>query len=223
MLKRILQVLLALLVVAVLGVAAILLSVYRSGLAMLPSDRAPSTQTFPERVQKPFALMSGYGWPPVYPRLRVSDPLEHVIGIIAGTVPETPFGVPGLALDATRLIIRQRPGNGINHSKYKWQVESAGRIWISRHWTAGQAIDTLLAESHFGDNQVGLVDAAWHYFRLKPDQLDDGELVVLFVARSDPGYYSPWCQKERITEFARHQGYIAPRFDRPQGRLPIDH
>lgn len=213
-LKDIPAILMVLFALALLGVYLVFVQLpYSSGVGMMPANREPAARQFPEHVRMRFATYSHYGWPPMYPRLGPASALEALF------LENRPFPGPQekLASDATRQLLR-RPGDGINHSRYQLNTEAAATVWISRNWSAEQALDTVLADGDYGQNKVGLDAASEYYFGLPLDALHDEELQLLFLLHSFPDY-DPWCASAMLTALAKQDGVIAPDFRRVQPRI----
>ena len=74
----------------------------------------------------------------------------------------------------------------------------AWTIDISRQWSFDQAVDTLLAESYFGRDSVGIDAAAQAYFGTAANDLRPQESLALIVLMRGPSFYNLDCQRERF-------------------------
>lgn len=75
--------------------------------------------------------------------------------------------------------------------------EAALATWVSRHWTAEQALDTFAAEVWMGQGVHGLRDAAGVYFGKPLESLDVAEFALLVAMIRSPTALSPLCHPER--------------------------
>ncbi len=107
-----------------------------------------------------------------------------------------------------------------------WHLQQMSlSIWISRNWTADQALNTLLAESYFGHQAQGLRAAAQIYFGRPLAELENEEIILLVSMLKGPSHYDPWCRPERVTRRLQvlQEQIVAVSIDAGQiseGRLP---
>ena len=103
---------------------------------------------------------------------------------------------------AARLLVSRNP-NAESRSAFTRHIqEMAAAIWVSRHWTAEEAMGTVLAGSYFGHGFYGLSHAAQGYFGLPTQELSVAEAVVVAGLLRSPTRYDPWCRPERSRAFA---------------------
>lgn len=75
--------------------------------------------------------------------------------------------------------------------------EAALATWVSRHWTAEQALDTYASEVWIGQGVHGLRDGAGAFFGKRLESLDVAELALLVAVIRSPSGLSPLCHPER--------------------------
>lgn len=110
-----------------------------------------------------------------------------------------------LLSEAARLVMFREEFSG------DWHLSNAAAsIWISRNWTADEALSTVLLESYYGHGFHGVADAAKGYFGAELPDLTDAQLLSLLVIRAAPTKYEPWCNpefhRERYEVFAERMG-----------------
>lgn len=90
----------------------------------------------------------------------------------------------------------------------------AWTIDVGRQWTFDQAVDTILAESHFGRDIIGIEAAARAYFGVPAAELRPQESLALIVLRKAPSWYSLECNRERFEDryalLAKQLGHDGP-------------
>ena len=77
-----------------------------------------------------------------------------------------------------------------------------GAIWVSRHWSAGDSIRTVLSDDFYGNSFFGIDEASVGYFGRPLADLGDTELFHLFVSRRAPSRLNLWCYPEKNMEIA---------------------
>jgi hypothetical protein len=81
-------------------------------------------------------------------------------------------------------------------------------IDVGRQWTFDQAVDTILAESDFGRDSIGIEAAAQAYFGVRAAELRPQESLALIVLMRGPAWYDMACRRER---FDRRYAWAADR------------
>ncbi|HEU4431457.1 MAG TPA: transglycosylase domain-containing protein [Myxococcota bacterium] len=85
----------------------------------------------------------------------------------------------------------------------RWAAtQISGTIWLTRHWTADQALATTLSIGYFGRGMTGLSAAAGTYFGLPPENLAREELAQLVALLRSSSSLDPCCQPDRNREQA---------------------
>lgn len=75
--------------------------------------------------------------------------------------------------------------------------EAAVSTWISRHWTADQAVDTFGSLVWMGNDRRGLQAAARNLFEEKLDNLSHSQVALLMAMIRSPRSYDPACHPEQ--------------------------
>lgn len=109
------------------------------------------------------------------------------------------------------LVIRRDAGQS---AATHWHLSQlAATTHVSRTWSIGRMVDTVLAESGFGRNATGIEQAAkvW-YGRPLRDLVPEEELLLIALMKG-PSYYDPACRPERFANRYRHLAAKADGFD----------
>jgi membrane peptidoglycan carboxypeptidase len=72
--------------------------------------------------------------------------------------------------------------------------------WVSRHWTAEQALNTYAALAWMGDNRHGVIEGSAFLFGKDVNELSLAETALLVVTIRSPRSLSPLCRPERALE-----------------------
>jgi hypothetical protein len=78
--------------------------------------------------------------------------------------------------------------------------EAAMATWLSRHWTAEQALDTYGALVWIGRGQHGLRSGSTHYFQQPLEALPPDAAILLVAITRSPGRLDPACHPDRARE-----------------------
>ncbi len=172
-----------------LAILASPIGVYLWGLTLLPSDRTPSD---PSRLP---ALALELKWATFGGE---SEP--HFVGV-------TPYGYLRKEHDTElntafaagrRLLIRGR-----RQYPKPWLVSGpSATIWISRNWSAPEALATILGSANYGHGFESFIEASEGYFGSAPSELSPYQVAQL-VALTWSVRFDPWCSPERSDEKAR--------------------
>jgi hypothetical protein len=84
------------------------------------------------------------------------------------------------------------------HPRSHHLPEIATAIKISRQWTLDEAANTILAESGFRKDVIGIEAAAEFYFGVPAAQLRPQESLALVALLKGPSWYDPFCTRERF-------------------------
>lgn len=89
------------------------------------------------------------------------------------------------------------------HSRARTQGEHhlasiALTVKVSRQWTRDQAVNTILAESGFRRDVIGIEAAARFYFGAPLADLQPQETLALVALLKGPSWYDPICNRERF-------------------------
>jgi hypothetical protein len=101
---------------------------------------------------------------------------------------------------AARVLMYRKMGNQKIRMLNRTFYSIAFDYWISQHWTAQEALNTVLDSSSYGKNMVGIRAAAQAYFQKMPNQLNQDEIVFLVSLSRSPGYFDPICHSGRLLE-----------------------
>lgn len=71
-------------------------------------------------------------------------------------------------------------------------------IKVSRQWTRDQAVNTILAESGYRRDVIGIEAASRFYFGVPAAGLRPQESLALIALLKGPGWYDPACNRERF-------------------------
>lgn len=138
---------------------------------------------------------------------------------------EAPDPALRLAMTAT---IPQIPRSA-SSSKRLWRLRYAASIvWLSRNWTATEALSAVLERAHYGHRFTGLEAAARGYYGRNPAELTRGELASLVVAANRVVKLNPWCRRSENAEaVSQLLARVAPAADEPADPLtrlrPVPH
>lgn len=175
--------------------AAACWSLHAHGRAALPERMpAPATQQMPASIRAQLLAVE-YGGPPSIPRL---NPFNVIPAMLMAGRTDGSGDDRGLRLlgHASRIVSLRTPT--VRGSFRRHLAEAARTIAISRHWSADQIANTMLAEAYFGRNARGIEQAALAYYGLPADQLRAEESLALVALMRGPAYYDPDCQRERF-------------------------
>lgn len=78
--------------------------------------------------------------------------------------------------------------------------ELALATWISRHWTADQALTTFLSSVWMGQDRHGVREASIHLFGRPVEGLGVAETALLIATIRSPQRLDPRCHPERALE-----------------------
>jgi len=142
----------------------------------------------------------------------------------ANEVAEAPDPPLRLAMTATIPQVPRRASG----SKRLWRLRYAASIvWLSRHWTATEALTAVLERAHYGHGLIGLEAAALGYYGRKPAELTRAELASLVVTANRVVKLNPWCRRSENAEaVSRLLGRVEPTGETadPLARLrPVPH
>jgi len=76
----------------------------------------------------------------------------------------------------------------------------ASLVWLSRNWTATEALTAVLERAHYGHRFNGLKAAALGYYGREPAELTLAELASLVVTANRVVKFNPWCRPSENTE-----------------------
>jgi hypothetical protein len=77
---------------------------------------------------------------------------------------------------------------------------AASVVWLSRNWSAAEALTAVLERARYGHRFDGLNAAALGYYDRDPAQLTLAELASLVVTANRTVKFNPWCRPEQNAE-----------------------
>lgn len=110
------------------------------------------------------------------------------------------FHIADCELQVAGFVAKQmlpRPQNMAAHHA----TSVAATVWVTRHWSAEQALATVLERGYFGRGVIGLDAAADTYFRRAPSELTREEVAQLIAMTKSASLFDPWCRPKRNQEF----------------------
>jgi hypothetical protein len=110
--------------------------------------------------------------------------------------PRNPSPDLRLLMSAARLA--QSRDAAASTASHRHLASIAWTIDVGRQWSFDQAVDTILAESHFGRDSVGIEAAARAYFGVPAGALRPQESLALITLVEGPSWYSLDCKRERF-------------------------
>jgi Transglycosylase len=196
MTKKALKFLLISLIGLMLILASLLSYGYYYGLKALPEDTRPSPQAYPEiALDALWVSLGGYGprtMKPLYPWqwLRVFY-VKSIQNIFPISTRLSNFAAQG-------LMLRNKQTGQRTISRHVSTISAA--IWLSHHWSADQALNTILSETYFGHCYYGINQAAIGYFGKSLSGLKPESIVMLVALTKAPSTYDPWKYPEKSKE-----------------------
>ena len=148
-----------------------------------------SELSIPKSVSQTYwRYLGGVGEPKIEPK----NPYEFLSDFfILVTSDDYEFGWTAeydlLSLAARTVMFREKFSGD-------WHLSNASAlIWISRNWTADEAIATVLQNDYFGHGFRGIDSAAAGYFGKPLERSSEAEIVYLLVITPAPTRRNPWC------------------------------
>ena len=163
------------------------LALYLWGYSKLPENRLPQSLEVPQLAQELlWKDLGGSG----QPQLAAENPYSYLFQLARNNPDLSNLRVSGLAADA--LLSRE------GHPKRQGHlVNASAGIWISRNWTASDALSAILNSAYFGHGFVGLYEASKGYYGVAPQELSELDMAQIIVLAKAPSKYDPWCSYDR--------------------------
>lgn len=171
-------------------------AVYRYGLRVLPADTRPANAQSGLALKR--ALWVQFRGPAVIEMLPDS-PLRSLTTMIAPNS-QAATKAPGadLAAYGARVLLRRADSKAVDAN---WRVNNwAATIWVSRHWSAEDVLNTILATGRYGHRLVGADAAARGYFNKPINELETPEAAMLVAILKAPTHHDPWCSTRRAVK-----------------------
>lgn len=184
---------------------------YLDGLKGVPDDRIPAAgASIPDAAARVYwRLLGGEGEPDISSMNPWGVVLWIAVDVSRGNLTRLEQADFRLTSAAARSLMFR---TDFDHKENTWHLSNlSAAIWVSRHWTAREAVATVLQEAYFWNGFVGIDAAASGYFGRTPSGLSDAELVFLLSMVFAPGPSGPWCDADgfraRFDALAQRAGY----------------
>lgn len=155
-------------------------------LLLPPSMPQPSKRTVPELLSR--TLWAYYFRGDGEPRLRPIFPF------IVGSMVWAPDGSQSLAAGVARFY--GRPERASQYMLHQLALAT----WVSRNWSANDAISTYASHLWMGNDHIGAEDGAMRLFGKAVDQLSVPETALLVAMAGSPRRLNPFCHPQRAIE-----------------------
>lgn len=173
---------------------ALCFGIYAWGARFVPDDIPASSYNAPDAIRDQYLAVEANG----ATSLRKLNPVTFWINHLMSTrqLPAPPPAEQILLYRATRVA-------QFKHSRARTQGEHhvasiALAVKVSRQWTRDEAVDTILAESGFRKDVIGIEAAAEFYFGVPLAELKPQESLALIALLKGPSWYDPFCNRERF-------------------------
>jgi hypothetical protein len=183
--------------------AAMCFGLYAAGARHLPATLAPNPYRAPAAIRAQF-LAAEAPTARSLPRLNPLTWLPYALRETASG--EHPCDGCRLLTSTSRIVSFR--GIGTARGLDRHLAEIAAAIRIGRRWTRDDAVDTVLAESGFRKDVIGIEAAARFHFGVPVAELRPQESLVLIALMRGPSWYDPNCRRER---FAERYAWLAGR------------
>ena len=177
---------------------------YTYGMSWLPENRYPSGQGLPaQAVQVAWAAEFGSGPMVIEPCFNYDVIRLFLQRQTKGRIPAAihhwlPAGYHAAHL-AARIMSRREPQK-IDDQRLRRLKRITAAAWVSRNWTADQAVRTILAESYLGNGCYGLEEASRGYFGCLPSQLTIDEVALIVGLLKSPSRDNPFSNPEHTRQ-----------------------
>lgn len=191
-----------LIAVTIVAIASVPIALYFYGLQSVPEDRQPlMSRNIPTPVVGTYwRFLGGTGSATVSKHSPHGFWAERIYLLMTYDSRTQPNAEYQLLSEAARVIMfRQSPDS---HPK-NWHLRNASAfIWVSRHWSAEDAVSTVLLDGFFGHGFFGAEDASIGYFGKPLADLSETQLVHLFIILRAPSRLDLWCNLDRNREIS---------------------
>lgn len=175
-------------------VIALCFGVYAWSARFVPDEIPASSYRAPDSIRDQYLAVEAGG----ATSIRKLNPVTFWIDFPMSwrQFPEPPPAEKVLLYRAVRVA-------QFKHSRARTQgnhhlASIAFAIKISRQWTRDQAVDTILAESGFQKDVIGIEAAARFYFGVPLAELQPQESLALIALLKGPSMFDPSCRRERF-------------------------
>jgi hypothetical protein len=161
--------------------------IYYWGTFKLPDDRNPTSKIYSEAILQISWLVLG------------GEKSCDMVSLCLFNIFIKKNG--SIAISSARVILSRT--NPYWSSSFEWQYAfMTATVWVSRNWTADEAISTILSVADFGNGFYGIEKAAKGYYNIKIKDLTIEEISVLVTLLRGSEFYDPWLHRDRLKEQA---------------------
>lgn len=180
------------LAIGILSLAAVIglspLALYIWGFSKLPESRLPpSLGAVPLLAQELMWAEYGGSSPPY---LESENPYSYFFQIFSTRIDRSNIRLSSIA---ARVLLDREGGS----RRPKHLVAASASIWVSRNWTAPEALTAILESAYYGHGFTGIYNASKGYYGVTPQELSRFDMAQLIVIEKAPSKYDPWCNPER--------------------------
>ncbi len=181
---------------APLLIVVICFGIYAWGAHFVPDDIPASSYRAPDAVRDRYLAVEADGATSMRRLNPVTFWIDHVISARQFPAPPPPEQI--LLYRATR-VAEFKYGRARRMSDHHLST-IAFTIKIGRRWTRDEAVNTILAESGYGRDAIGIEAAATRYFGDSAAELRPQESLALIALLKGPNLYDPSCRRERFEQ-----------------------
>lgn len=182
---------------------------YVAGARHLPATLAPNPYRAPAAIRAQFLAMDA-PTARALPRLNPLTWLPHALWEMSGD--RRPGDASRLLTSTARVVVSR--DRDIPRGFDRHLAEIALSIRIGRNWTLDDAANTLLAETRFRRDVIGIESAARSMFGVPADALRPQESLALIALMKAPSHFAPDCRRHRFerryAHLARKLGHTGP-------------
>lgn len=173
---------------------ALCFGIYAWGARFVPDDIPASSYRASDAIRDQYLAVEANGATSLRKLNPVTFWVDHFMSTRQFSIPPPPEQI--LLYQATRVAELKygRARSMLDH--HLSSIPFA--IKISRQWTRDQAVNTILAESGFRKDVIGIEAAAEFYFGIPLAELKPQESLALIALLRGPSWYDPFCNRERF-------------------------
>ncbi|NOQ35497.1 MAG: hypothetical protein GQ569_06330 [Methylococcaceae bacterium] len=194
-LNVIMKLLFTVIIVILVSIFLLLEAAYHYGLKALPENTSPSKSTYSQDLlYTQWVDLNGRG----DIEMKAIYPVHFVIAFVRHSGNDKHFSLAkgSILADRTARVLLFTRDNNKKVRRNRHINKIAIGFWISRNWTAHEALNTLLDLDYYGNQLFGIQAAAYGYFKKLPEELSLDEVIYLVALTHAPSYYE--CKPERI-------------------------
>jgi hypothetical protein len=168
---------------------------YVAGARHLPATLAPNPYRAPAAIRAQLLAMEA-PTARALPRLNPLTWLPHVLWERLGD--RRPCDACRLPTTTARVVVSRDRDMPRGFDRHLAEIVLA--IRIGRNWTLDDAANTLLAESRFRRDVIGIESAARSLFGVPANALRPQESLALIALMKAPSLYAPDCHRDRFEQ-----------------------